>query len=148
MKKLIILTFAITALLLGAIAIQAQPVNKKYKKAKVTKKTPYKNAGYPSGKYNYRGVYTYYTTKFVWKHGRKFKNTYKVNVLRNGRKRVKLIESVPVRRHYGKRVFYRTRIVTKGWKKYRVTYKITRFPNGRVKKKVVKKVRIYNTYKW
>lgn len=145
MKKLITLTFVITALLLGAIAIQAQP---KYKKARIKTTPPKINVSHKNYKPNYRGVYTYYDTKYVWKHGRQYKNTYKINVLRNGRKKVKLIQSVPVRRHYGVKTFYKTEIVGKGRNKHRVTYKITRFSNGKVRKQVVKKVRIYNNVNW
>lgn len=160
MKKLITLAFVITALLLGAIAIQAQPYSKgKYKKKnnKASKHSNYGNGygnanyyptGYRNGHYNYRGVYIYYKTKKVWKYGRTFRNTYKIKVFRNGRKKVKLIKSVPIHRHYGKKVYYRTSIVKRGWKKYKVTYKITRYRNGRIKKQVVKKVRIYNNYNW
>ncbi len=159
MKKLITLAFVITALLLGAIAIQAQPHHKKHKRqTKVFTDNNYGydtnyrryntnyRLGYYNGYYNRKGVYVFYKQKRVWKYGQMFKNTYKIKLFPNGRKKVKLVSSVPVQRRYGKRVFYRTRIVQRGWKTYRVTYKIIRFQNGRVKKKVVNKVRIYNHY--
>lgn len=164
MKKLITLAFLITALLLGAITIQAHTGSKKHNK-KHRKgiahgnqnnygNTNYGNRnyypiGYRNGHYNRNGVYVFYKQKRVWKYGQKFKNTYKVKVFPSGRKKVKLVKSVPAYRHYGnygKRVSYKTKIVRYGWKKYRVKYKIIKFRNGRVKKKIVSKKRIYNHY--
>ncbi len=150
MKKLITLTFVITALLLGAIAISAQPYRKgKYKKAKSTQNTRNSDVGHHNnGHRNYRGVYTYHKTKFVWKRGHEYKNTYKIKVFRNGRKKVKLLSSVPVHRRHIVNVYKEVQVIRQGRKKYRVTYKVTEFSNGRIKKQVIKKVRIYNNRNW
>lgn len=142
MKKLITLTFVITALLLGAFAIQGQPYKKK-NKAKVVKNNRYINNGYNNGNYNRRGVYVYHQTKNVWKHGQLYKNTYKIKVFPNGRKNVKLINSVKVRRNNRVQTFYRTQNVRQGFRMYRVTYKFTKYPSGYVNKKLVKKQRLY-----
>lgn len=144
MKKLVTLTFIITALLLGAIAVQAQPY-KKYKKAKAVKYNKYKNNnynnGYYNGNYNRRGVYVFYRTKYKWHYGRKYKNTYKVKIFPNGRKKVKLVNSVLIRR-YRTQTYYQTRNIRQGWRLYRVTYKITKYPSGYVSKRIVNKKRL------
>ncbi len=151
MKKLIILTLTITALFFGAVAIaNAQPRYKNHKKQKqvLNQNADYYPIGYYNGYYNRRGVYIYYINRRVWKRGRLYKNTYKVREFPNGRRKFRLVKSVQLHRHYGKRVYYRTVIEKRGWRTYRVTYKITRFPNGRIKKKVVKKERLYNNRNW
>jgi len=142
MKKLLTLTFVITALIIGAVSVQAQPY--KYKKIKAVKHNNYKKNNNHYGKYNRRVIHTYYKTQYVSQFGKMFKKTYKINVLHNGRKIVNLVSVKRVKPH----VFYRTKIVRQGWKTYRVTYKIKRFPNGKVKKKIVKKVRIHKRNHW
>ncbi|NNE99900.1 MAG: hypothetical protein HKN25_12840 [Pyrinomonadaceae bacterium] len=156
MKKLLTLTFVISALLLGAMSVSAQSY--KYKKTKAVKGVKYNNNGYynrnnrhynrNNGYYNRRVAYTFYKTKIKWKYGRKYKHTYKVTVLRNGRKIVKLVNVKPVRRHYRVHTYYTSKIVHRGWKTYRLTYKVKHFRNGRIKKKLVKKQRIYRKYYW
>lgn len=141
MKKLLTLTFVIAALMVGAITAQAQSY--KYKKIKAVKHNKYKKYN-NYGKYNRRVVYSYYKTKYAMKYGKMFKKTYKINVLRNGRKIVNLVNVKRVK----PRVHFRTKTVQRGWKTYRITYKIKRYPNGKVKKKIVKKKRIYNRYYW
>ena len=126
-----------------------QPKYKKIKAKKIVKKNPPMiKTGYYNGHYDYRGIYTYYTTKNVWKYGRIFKNTYQVKVLRNGRHKTKLINSVPLHRYNKAKVFYQTKTVKQGKRFYRVTYKVTRFRNGKIKKQIVKKVPIRRHVNW
>jgi hypothetical protein len=153
MKKILTLTFVITALFLSAIAVQAQPYNK-YKKVKAVKYNKHKNNNYNKGFYNKhknnnynkgfynnRGVYVYHTTQYKWIYGRKYKNIYKVKVFPNGRKNVQLVNSVLVPR-YRTQTYYQTKTIRQGWRLYRVTYKVTRYPSGYVSKRIVKKQRL------
>ena len=140
MKKLITYTFAITALLIGSLAIQAQPLKKQ--KVKFAKSKKYSNTVYNNGSYSKRGVYTYYQTKYKWHYGKKYINTYKIKVYPNGRKNVKLVKSVQAKKHFGGNTHYTTQIVRQGWKLYRVTYKVTKYRGGLVSKTIVKKQRI------
>ena len=149
MKKLITIIIAATALLLGAITIGAQPKYKNVIGEKTAKKNPpVIKTGYHNGYYNYRGVYTYHTTKNVWKNRRLFKNTYRIKVLRNGRKTTKLISSVPLYKYGRTKVFYQTKNVRQGKRFYRVTYRVIHLPNGKVKKQIVKKVPIKHRVNW
>lgn len=159
MKKLYSAAIILTALLAGAASVEAQPRYKKHKKQRqgTVGYDPYPDRGpgvhrdtrrAPEGYYNRRGVYIYHYTRNVWRRGRMFRNTYKVRIFPNGRRKVRLVRSVPLHRHYGRRVFYRTVIERRGWRRYRVTYRIVRFPNGRVKRRVVRRVRIYRNYDW
>ena len=158
MKKLITSTFAITVLMLGAIGIQAQSKRSQqktnhfpkakvsYKTSKINNKRAYnnRNSRYNGG-FTFRGTYTYYTTKYIRKFGKRFENTYEVKLRRNGRKTTKLVKRVLVKRNHSAKTTYKTKTVKRGNKFFRITHKVSHFGNGRTKKVQIKKVRV-NTH--
>ena len=98
-----------------------------------------------------QNVRTYTQTKVVIRNGRQYRETYRVQVLRNGRTRSTLISRVPVNnrrndrrddRRDSARTSYQTRIVSQNGRRYRVTYKVTRLRNGRTQTQVVRRERI------
>jgi hypothetical protein len=101
-----------------------------------------------------QNVRTYTQTRVVWRDGRQYRETYRVQVLRNGRTRSTLISRVPVNNRRndrridrrddrrGVQTTYQTRIVRENGRRYRVTYKVTRLRNGRTQTQVVRRERI------
>ncbi len=157
MKKLFTLTFTILTLLLSNVAIQAQHYKKHKKRNNAYgqyNQTHYNKTGYRNGHYNRKGVYVFYKTKYKWRYGQKYKNTYKIKIYPGGHRKVKLVKTQRVNNHYynngynngygyGVKTYYRSHIVYRGWKRYKVTYKIKRYPNGRIKRKLIRKKRLY-----
>ncbi len=139
MKKLTTLSIAILAILLGSTAVHAQAGRWSKKPAHIK---PAKNVKQLRNNKR-RVVHTYFTTQIVWKHGRKYKNTYKISVFPRGRTQKSLVRSVPIRNQRFTRTHFHTYTVYEWGKPYRVTYKIQRFRNGYVSKKLMKKVRLY-----
>lgn len=129
MKRIFTIAFLMAGLFFAAPSADAKPP-KKYNKPYKVKKNKH---------YNRRVVHTYYQTRTVWYHGRKYRKTYKVYVYRNGRTYKELVNVVKVKKKKRFKVYYKTKTVWKYGRKYRATYKIKKYRNG---KKVVKLIKL------